>query len=133
MRRLVGIFAGCLSLVSVVSGQNTPTLPTVTSFECPEYPSTAKSARLQGMVRLQITTDGHRVVNVKVTSGHPFLLPAAINNARTWNFADHSPTTFDVTYFYVNQGHFKRDEVTKCSAKMELPTKVTVSTSLSYP
>ncbi len=85
--------------------------------------------RLQGMVILQVTTDGHQVTDVKLTSGHPVLAPDAINNVRTWKFADHAPTTFTVKYFYVNQGHFKRDKVTKCSAKMELPKTVTVSTS----
>jgi hypothetical protein len=57
------------------------------------------------------------------------LTEADDQNVRTWKFADHSPTTFAVTYFYVNDGHGKRDPVTNCSAKMELPTKVTVSTN----
>jgi hypothetical protein len=80
--------------------------------------------RLQGMVVLQVTTDGHQVVDVKLTSGHPVLAPDAIKNVRTWKFADHTPTTFAVKYFYVNEGHFKRDKATKCSAKTELPSKV---------
>jgi len=81
------------------------------------------------MVVLQVTTDGHQVVDVKVTSGHPLLVPDAIKNVRTWKFADHAPTSFAVKYFYVSEGHFKRDKVTKCSAKMELPKTVTVSRS----
>ncbi len=84
------------------------------------------------MVVLQVATDGHQVVDVKLTSGHPLLAPDAINNVRTWKFADHAPTTFAVKYFYVNEGHFKRDKATKCSAKMELPSQVTVSTSFSF-
>jgi hypothetical protein len=87
--------------------------------------------RLQGVVVLQVTTDGHQVVDVKLTSGHPLLASDAINNVRSWKFADHAPATFAVKYFYVNEGHFKRDKVAKCSAKMELPGKVTVSTSFS--
>ena len=129
MRSLIGIVAFSLSLVSAIFGQNGPTLPTVTSFECPKYPPTAKSARVPGMVQLQVTTDGHGVADVKVKSGQPLLVPAASQNVRTWRFADHPPTTFDVTYIYSFQGEFKRDPVTKCSAKMELPTKVTVSTN----
>jgi hypothetical protein len=88
--------------------------------------------RLQGMVILQVTTDGHQVVDVKLTSGHPVLAPEAIKNVRTWKFADHAPTTFAVRYYYVNEGNFKRDKVTKCSAKMDLPGKVTVSTSFQF-
>jgi outer membrane biosynthesis protein TonB len=106
--------------------------PNVTSFDCPTYPSKAESMRLQGMVVLQVTTDGHQVVDVKLTSGHPVLAPDAIKNVHTWKFADHTPTTFVVEYFYVNEGHFKRDKVTKCSAKMELPSRVTVSTSFYF-
>ena len=85
--------------------------------------------KLQGMVILQVTTDGHQVVDVKLTSGHPVLAPEAIKNVRTWKFADHTPTTFAVKYLYVNKGHFKHDKTTKCPAKMELPGSVTVSTS----
>jgi hypothetical protein len=87
----------------------------------------AASMRIVGMVKLQVTTDGHKVVDVKLTSGHPVLAPDAITNVKTWKFADHAPITFAVTYLYVNEGNYKRDKVTKCSAKMELPTKVTVS------
>jgi len=132
MWRFVAILAGCLAAVSVTTAQDAPTLPTVTSFECPKYPPKAKSARLQGMVRLRVATDGH-VVTEATVHGHPLIAPAADENVRTWKFADHPPTTFDVTYFYVFQGEFKKDPTTKCSAKMELPTKVTVSTSVSYP
>lgn len=105
-------------------------LPTVTSFDCPRYPSTAKSNRLQGMVRLQVTTDGRGVSDVKVTSGHPLLAPEAIKNVRTWKFAEHTPTTINVDYFYVFEGHFKRDPASGCDAKLDLPSKVTVSTTM---
>ena len=78
---------------------------------------------------MQVTTDGHQVTAVKLASGHPMLAQNTANNLHTWKFADHAATTFAVTYFYVNEGHYKRDPVTKCAAKMDLPTKVTVSTS----
>jgi hypothetical protein len=130
MRTLVLVLlACCLVLSTVMAQQEATTSPTVTAFDCPTYPSKAESMRLQGMVVLQVTTDGHQVVDVKLTSGHPVLAPDAIKNVRTWKFADHTPTTFAVKYLYVNQGHFKRDKATKCSAKMELPNNVTVSTS----
>jgi hypothetical protein len=130
MRTFAGIVVLSFFLAAVVLGQDGSTLPTVTAFQCPKYPSMAKSARVQGMNQLQVTTDGHRVTDVKVKSGHPLLVPAASENVRTWKFADHPPMTFEVDYFYVFQGEFKRDPVTKCSAQMELPTKVTVSTSM---
>ena len=108
-----------------------PALPTVTDYECPKYPPKAASLRLQGMVRLQVTTDGHAVTDVKAIQSHPILAEAAIKNVRTWKFADHPPTTFPVTFFYVSEGKFKRDKTTKCDAKLDLPSKVTVSTSLA--
>jgi hypothetical protein len=129
MRNLGLVLALCCLPVSSLAQQETTPSPTVTAFDCPKYPSKAESVKLQGMVILQVTTDGHQVVDVKVTSGHPLLVPDAIKNVRTWKFADHAPTTFAVKYFYVSEGHFKRDKVTKCSAKMELPKTVTVSTS----
>lgn len=124
---------GGLSLSLAVAQQDAPTLPTVTAFECPKYPSKAESTGLQGMVKLQVMTDGHNVVDVKLTSGHPALAPDAIKNVRTWKFADHAPITFAVTYFYTHEGDWKRDKITHCSAKMELPTKVTVSTGHPFP
>jgi hypothetical protein len=117
----------CVIVSSTVAQKDAPAPPIVTAFECPTYPSLAQSVRIQGVVKLQVTTDGHQVTDVKLTSGHPMLAQNSSNNIHTWKFADHPPTTFAVTYFYVNEGHYKRDPVTKCSAKMELPTKVTVS------
>lgn len=104
-------------------------LPTVTAFDCPKYPPKAESMRLRGMVKMQVTTDGHQVTDAKLLPSHPVLAEEAVKNVRTWKFADHQPTSFVVTYFYVSEGHYKKDPVTKCSAKMELPAKVTVSTS----
>jgi len=127
------LLAASLALTSAIAQQQPQILPTVTAFECPKYPSKAESLGLQGMVQLQVTTDGHQVVDVKVTSGHPALKPDAVNNVRTWKFADHAPITFAVTYHYVHQGDFKRDKISKCSAKMELPTSVTVSTGHAFP
>ncbi len=130
MRNLTLLFlAWCLFTYSAVAQNDAPALPTVTAFECPKYPSKAESMHLQGMVPMQVTTDGHQVTDVKLKPSHPVLAQEAVKNVRTWKFADHPPTTFDVTFYYVFQGNFKRDKVTKCAAKMELPTKVTVSTS----
>lgn len=119
----------CLSVSLAVAQQDAPTLPTVTAFDCPKYPPKAESMRLQGMVKMQVTTDGHQIAEVKLLPSHPVLAEEAVKNVRTWKFVDHQPTSFLVTYYYTNEGHYKKDPVTKCSAKMELPAKVTVSTS----
>jgi hypothetical protein len=123
------LFISNLFAAPALGQQGAAILPTVTSFDCPKYPSIAYSNRLQGAVQLQVTTDGHGVKDVKLVSGHPMIAPDAIKNVKTWKFVDHAPTTFMVTYLFTNAGNFKRDKVTNCSAKMELPTKVTISTS----
>ncbi len=86
--------------------------------------------RIQGLVVLQVSTDGHQVSDVKLTSGHPTMAPDAINNVRTWKFADHSPTTLTVKYYYTLGSHYKKDPVTKCDAQMDLPTTVHVAHEL---
>jgi hypothetical protein len=116
-------------LASCSFGQTDAPLPTVTTFECPKYPPKAESERLQGMVKMEVTTDGHQVTGVKLMPSHPDLAEEAVKNVRTWKFAEHNPTSFIVTYYYVNEGHYKKDPTTNCSAKMDLPAKVKVSTS----
>jgi protein TonB len=51
----------------------------------PAYPSMAKDSRVQGTVRLDalIAPDG-TVEHLTATSGHPLLVPAAINAVRQW-------------------------------------------------
>jgi hypothetical protein len=117
------------SLAPILSAapQGTPTLPTVTKFDCPHYPPNARSAHISGTVKLQVATDGHVVTDVKKISGPPMFAQPAEANVRTWKFADHPPTTFTVTYVYADGDNYKKDPVTKCAAKMELPTSVTVS------
>jgi len=126
-KSLIVVTIFCL-LACFALAQTDTTLPTVTAFDCPKYPSKAESMRLQGVVKMRVTTDGHQVTDVKVLPSHPVLADEAVKSVRTWKFADHQPTTFIVTYLYVSEGRYKKDPVTKCSAKMELPAKVTVST-----
>jgi len=51
----------------------------------PEYPPLARQARVQGSVQLTATIgrDG-RVQQVQVMSGHPLLVPAAIEAVKQW-------------------------------------------------
>ena len=51
----------------------------------PIYPPLARQARISGMVRLSVTiaADG-TVRNIQVLSGHPLLVPAAIDAVRKW-------------------------------------------------
>ena len=51
----------------------------------PTYPPEAKQARIQGVVKLQATIgkDGS-IQNLEVISGHPLLVPAALEAVRQW-------------------------------------------------
>ncbi len=53
----------------------------------PEYPPVARMARIEGTVRLEavIGTDG-RVENLKVLSGHPLFLKAAVDAVSRWRY-----------------------------------------------
>lgn len=52
---------------------------------------------------MKIATDGHHVIaaTVEDDGGNPALGRAARENATTWQFSAHNPTTFTVTYRYI--------------------------------
>ena len=53
----------------------------------PSYPQLAKTARVQGSVILEAIIDREgRVVNLKVLSGHPLLIPAAVEAVQQWRY-----------------------------------------------
>jgi hypothetical protein len=61
----------------------------------------------QGIVWLQVSTDGARVSDVKVEGGPPMLAKAASDNVRTWEFSQHKATTKPakfVVFFIKNEG-----------------------------
>ena len=53
----------------------------------PEYPQLARQARIQGSVVLHaiISREG-RIENLQVISGHPLLVPAALDAVRQWRY-----------------------------------------------
>ncbi len=59
----------------------------------PLYPALAKQVRIQGTVQLQavIARDG-TIQNLQLVSGHPLLVPAAMEAVRQWRY---SPTTLN--------------------------------------
>jgi protein TonB len=51
----------------------------------PVYPPLARQARISGQVRLEAIIDRQgRIQNLRVLSGHPLLVPAAIEAVRQW-------------------------------------------------
>jgi TonB family protein len=53
----------------------------------PVYPALARTARIQGVVSLEgnVNTQG-RIEDLKVVSGHPMLIDAAVNAVRKWKY-----------------------------------------------
>jgi hypothetical protein len=126
----VFLSASAASLRLAAQGSNVA-LPMVAGAAVPLYPPLARAAHVQGAVHVKITTDGHRVIATHVEDGHKLLAAAAEENARTWEFATHDPTTFTVTY------HYKLDAKLKGNANnptvvLRLPTEVEIS-SLPMP
>jgi hypothetical protein len=117
---------------AAIAQESKVALPMVAGAAVPLYPPLARVTRIQGIVHVKITTDGHRVITVHVEGGHKLLAAAAEENARTWQFATHEPTTFTVTY------HYKLDAKLKSSPNnptvvLRLPTEVEVTTMPAPP
>jgi TonB family protein len=96
-----------LALATLLAAGASPTaqesgeaLPTVAQHADPTYPMIARQMRIQGDVRVRITTDGESVRDAAAESGPAMLQKAAEENARTWKFAPHTPGTFHVTFRY---------------------------------
>jgi len=66
----------------------------------PIYPPLARQTRIQGEVSVKVTTDGESVREAIAQTGHPLLRKAAEDNAKSWKFASHTPSTFNVTFRY---------------------------------
>lgn len=85
-------------LVRLNAQEPSRALPRVIDHAPPIYPQIVKTAHIQGLVRLKITTDGHAVTSVEVVDGPALLLRAASDNVKTWTFVPHTPGTFEVTF-----------------------------------
>src|SRR6266849_6284035 len=80
--------------------QDPKALPGVVQHAEPKYPPLARQTRIQGEVRVKITTDGESVRDAEAETGHTLLRKAAEDNARTWKFVAHVPGIFHVTFRY---------------------------------
>jgi hypothetical protein len=101
-------------------------LPRISAAAVPLYPQQAYVSNIEGVVRLRVTTDGHRVVATHVEDGHKLLATSAEENTRTWQFAPHEATTFTVTYNYRLIDGRNGDSYNP-TVTLRLPTEVEVS------
>lgn len=85
-------------LVTLNAQERSSVLPRVIDHAPVIYPAIARTANVEGLVRLKITTDGHAVSSVEALDGPPLLVKVATQNVQTWEFVDHAPGTFEVTF-----------------------------------
>ena len=107
-------------------------MPKVVSASVPFYPRLAAPARIQGLVTLQLSTDGNRLSAIDGESGPPMLVEASKENVKTWQFEPHVPASFKVTFHYKLlpakcDSQCKCDSDEKESVLLQLPTNVEVS------
>jgi hypothetical protein len=121
---VVLILAACSTLVAQ---ESKVALPRVAGAAVPLYPPLARAANVQGVIHVKITTDGHRTVSAHAEDGPKVLAVAAEENARTWFFAVHEPTTFTVTYRYKLVPEMKGNPDSP-EIVMRLPSEVEVRT-----
>ncbi len=59
----------------------------LTHQETPEYPPLAKTAHIQGIVRMEVVIDKDGTVeDIKVLSGHPLLIESALEAVSRWRY-----------------------------------------------
>jgi hypothetical protein len=85
---------------SAVGKEPTPALPMVSAAPVPLYPPLARAVNAQGVIRVRVETDGHKVVQAHAEEQHKLLSTAAEDNAKNWEFTQHTPSTFTITYRY---------------------------------
>ena len=70
----VGLMVLCGMLYPAAAQKAEQQLPLVVAGEMPLYPIMARAARVQGVVKIKVTTDGKKVTSVDVESGPPMLV-----------------------------------------------------------
>jgi hypothetical protein len=107
--------------------QPTQDLPVVTDAAVPFYPPRARLAHIEGVVRLQVSTDGEKVSVVEILEGQPILALAAKENVKTWRLRWQARTTFEATFRYKLLPDFVCD-LDNPIVLLRLPLEVEVST-----
>jgi hypothetical protein len=118
------ILGGILS--PAVAQKTGPELPLVISGNMPLYPLTALHVRIQGIVRIRVTTDGRKVTSLDAEGGPAMLVKFTKENILTWRFAEHKPTTFVTTFEYVIEEP-AQCEFSNGASVLNLPLEVRIS------
>ena len=92
----------------------------------PLYPIMARSARIQGVVKIRVTTDGKKMNSLNMGAGPPMLVRFSRENILNWEFLERKPTAFATTFKYMIEGP-DQCEFTNGSTVLDLPLEVTIS------
>lgn len=109
---------------TAIAQQPKAVLPMVAGGAVPLYPPLARATKVQGVVHLKVVTDGTRVTAAHAEDGNRLLATASEENARTWRFSKHEPTSFTVTYRYRLDANADPNNPT---VTLRFPTEVDVS------
>jgi outer membrane biosynthesis protein TonB len=85
---------------STAAEQSIIPVPDISQHRRPDYPSLPREARIQGQVRMRVSTDSYCVAKITTESSEPLLAQAAEANVGTWWFGSHKPGTFNLTFNY---------------------------------
>jgi TonB family protein len=96
--QLLLLLCACAGISQAQDGNSA--LPVVKSAGMPLYPYLARTARIEGTVWVQVTTDGTAIVKMLASGAHKLLSDAAQENLKTWRFYPHKPQTFTVEFVY---------------------------------
>src|SRR5712692_7421649 len=108
---------------SALAQESTEALPKVVQHSEPIYPPLARQARIQGEVSVKVTTDGESAREAVAQTGHTLLRKAAEDNVKTWKFASHTPSTFNVTFRYKLMESSVEVEFLELPAIVEIPQR----------
>jgi len=118
-----------LSAAQVVRAQETtsPQYLVVVGGELPLYPTLARTARVSGLVGLQVTVKDGEVVAVQATSGNPLLAVPTTANVKTWKFYKAVNATFTATFTYQLEEEESPQPSNPTKIELELPTSVKIT------
>src|SRR4051812_35144079 len=129
-RRLIAVLLGLTMVAgSHAAARNAPApLPAVIAADAPRYPAGSVKAGASGTVLLTVATDGAAVTSVRVMGLLTPLAGSAVRNLKTWRFAAHTPTTFDVSYRFsiIERSCASLGRDTHAVATMHFPTTIDV-------
>ena len=91
------LFGARLAMAQDVKNSN---YPFFAQGEIPLYPTVAKTARLSGNVKVQVTVRDGSIVTTDTISGDPLLASATLANIKTWQFFKGTNTIFTTTFMY---------------------------------